>query len=56
MNESKVAIIGAGGVGATIAYATLISGTAREVALYDIDAAKVHAEVLDFNHGLRIGF
>lgn len=53
MNESKVAIIGAGGVGATIAYATLISGTAREVALYDIDAAKVHAEVLDLNHGLR---
>lgn len=53
MNQSKVAIIGAGGVGATIAYATLISGTAREVALYDIDAAKVHAEVLDLNHGLR---
>lgn len=53
MNGSKVAIVGAGGVGATIAYATLINGTAREVALYDIDSAKVHAEVLDLNHGLR---
>lgn len=53
MNGSKVAIIGAGGVGATIAYATLISGTAREIALYDIDASKVRAEVLDLNHGLR---
>jgi len=53
MNGSKVAIIGAGGVGATIAYASLINGVAREIALFDIDAAKVKAEVLDLNHGLR---
>lgn len=53
MSGSKVAIIGAGGVGATIAYAALINGVAREIALYDIDTAKVNAEVLDLNHGLR---
>ena len=53
MNGSKVAIIGAGGVGATIAYAALINGVGREIALYDIDADKVRAEVLDLNHGLR---
>lgn len=53
MSESKVAVVGAGGVGATIAYATLINGVAREIALYDIDHAKVEAEVLDLNHGLR---
>ncbi len=53
MNGSKVAVIGAGGVGATIAYAALINGVAREIALYDIDAAKVQAEVLDLNHGLK---
>jgi len=53
MNGSKIAIIGAGGVGATIAYAALLNGIAREIALYDIDADKVHAEVLDLNHGLR---
>jgi L-lactate dehydrogenase len=53
MNGSKVTVIGAGGVGATIAYAALINGVAREIALYDIDDAKVHAEVLDLNHGLR---
>ncbi len=53
MNGSKVAVIGAGGVGATIAYAALLNGVAREIALYDIDAAKVQAEVLDLNHGLR---
>ncbi len=53
MNGSKVAIVGAGGVGATIAYSALINGTAREIALFDINAAKVRAEVLDLNHGLR---
>ncbi len=53
MSGSKVAIIGAGGVGATIAYAALLNGIAREIVLYDIDAAKVQAEVLDLNHGLR---
>jgi L-lactate dehydrogenase len=53
MNGSKVAVIGAGGVGATIAYAALINGVGREIALYDIDADKVRAEVLDLNHGLR---
>jgi len=40
-------------VGATIAYAALLNGVAREISLYDIDAAKVQAEVLDLNHGLR---
>lgn len=53
MRGSKVAVVGAGGVGATIAYAGLLGGLAREIALYDIDAAKVRAEVLDLNHGLR---
>lgn len=53
MNGSRVAIVGAGGVGATIAYSALINGTAREIVLFDVNAAKVHAEVLDLNHGLR---
>ncbi|MFD0995811.1 L-lactate dehydrogenase [Pseudoclavibacter chungangensis] len=53
MSTSKVAIVGAGSVGATLAYATLIQGLAREVALYDIDAAKVRAEVLDLRQGLQ---
>ncbi|KAB1653448.1 L-lactate dehydrogenase [Pseudoclavibacter chungangensis] len=53
VSTSKVAIVGAGSVGATLAYATLIQGLAREVALYDIDAAKVRAEVLDLRQGLQ---
>ena len=47
----KVSIVGAGSVGATIAYACLIRGVAEDVALYDIDPAKVNAEVLDLNQG-----
>jgi L-lactate dehydrogenase len=48
----KVAIVGAGSVGATLAYACLIRGAAHTVALYDISASKVQAEVLDLRHGL----
>src|SRR3954468_9446596 len=50
---SKVAIIGAGSVGATIAYACLMRGVARQIVLQDVNRAKVDAEVLDLNHGLQ---
>src|SRR3954449_6041954 len=50
---SKIAIVGAGSVGATIAYACLIRGVGKSIALYDVNAAKVEAEVLDLNHGLQ---
>src|SRR5215203_5722141 len=52
-HTSKIAIIGAGSVGATIAYACLIRGVGKQVALYDLNRAKVDAEVLDLNHGLQ---
>ncbi|GAA4553302.1 L-lactate dehydrogenase [Amycolatopsis samaneae] len=48
---TKVAIVGAGAVGSTIAYACQIHGVAHTIALYDIDAAKVRAQVLDLQHG-----
>ena len=47
----KVSVIGAGSVGATIAYASLIRGAPNTLALYDIDRDKVRAEVLDLNQG-----
>jgi L-lactate dehydrogenase len=50
---SKVAVVGAGAVGATTAYAALVRGAAREVALYDINKAKVEAEALDIGHGIE---
>ncbi len=52
LRRNKVAIVGAGAVGATLAYASLIRGVAHDVVLYDMNAAKVEAEVLDLRHGL----
>ena len=50
---SKVAVVGAGAVGTAIAYAAQIRGACRELALFDLNAAKVRAEVLDLNHGMQ---
>ncbi|MDZ4264748.1 MAG: L-lactate dehydrogenase, partial [Mycobacterium sp.] len=49
--NTKVAVVGMGSVGTAIAYACLIRGTAGSLALYDVNAGKVRAEVLDLNHG-----
>jgi L-lactate dehydrogenase len=49
---AKVGIIGAGSVGATIAYAAMIRGVARQISLYDIARSTVEAQVLDLNHGM----
>jgi L-lactate dehydrogenase len=50
---TKVAVVGAGSVGATLAYACLVRGIGRTIALYDVNADKTRAEVLDLNHGLQ---
>ena len=52
-HSSKVSVIGAGAVGASMAYAMLIRQSAREVVLYDVNEAKVTAEVLDLAHGTQ---
>ncbi len=49
---AKVGIIGAGSVGATIAYAAMTRGVAPQISLFDISRTKVIAEVLDLNHGM----
>ncbi|MHC2999959.1 L-lactate dehydrogenase [Microbacterium sp. HJ5] len=51
IENSKVTIVGAGSVGSSAAYAALIRGSARHVALYDIATEKAEAEVLDLAHG-----
>jgi L-lactate dehydrogenase len=51
--RNKIAIVGAGSVGASTAYACLIQGVGDTIALYDLDGAKTAAEVLDLNHGLQ---
>lgn len=53
IENSKVTIVGAGSVGSSAAYAALIRGSARHVALYDIATAKAEAEVLDLAHGTQ---
>lgn len=50
---SKLSIVGAGAVGSTTAYAALLRGAAETVALYDVNADRVNAEVLDLQHGLQ---
>jgi L-lactate dehydrogenase len=50
---SKLAIVGAGSVGTSLAYAALIRGSAGHVALFDVNATKAEAEVLDLAHGTQ---
>lgn len=50
--KAKVAIIGAGNVGASIAFAMAIQQNASEIVLIDTRAEKAVGEALDINHGL----
>ncbi|KAE8763811.1 L-lactate dehydrogenase [Georgenia thermotolerans] len=51
--SSKVAIVGAGAVGSTLAYACLLRGAAREVVLFDRNRDKVEAQAMDIAHGIQ---
>ncbi len=53
IENSKLTVVGAGAVGSSVAYAALIRGSARHVALYDIATEKTEAEVLDLSHGAQ---
>ena len=50
--RQKIGIVGAGSVGATIAYACMVRGIGKHISLYDLSKPKLQAEVLDLNHGL----
>jgi lactate/malate dehydrogenase, NAD binding domain len=51
--KAKIAIMGAGHMGMTLAYACLIRGAGKTIALYGRDAGKVRAEVIDLQRGLQ---
>lgn len=51
-HPSKVAIIGAGRVGTSFAYALMIRKIVSEIVLIDIDKNKAKGEAMDLNHGL----
>ncbi|MGM0744082.1 L-lactate dehydrogenase [Rhodohalobacter sp.] len=48
----KVAIVGAGAVGATFAYAMAQNGAAEEICLIDLNEDLCKGQVLDLSHGL----
>ncbi len=50
-SATKIAIIGAGAVGATSAYAVMIGGLASEIVLIDVNEHKAEGEVMDLVHG-----
>ncbi len=50
--KPKVAIIGAGVVGSTFAFASMIQGIAREIVLIDKNDKKASGECMDLNHGM----
>lgn len=50
MAKTRVAIIGAGKVGATFAYGLLMSGVANDIVLIDSNRAKAEGEVMDLEH------
>jgi L-lactate dehydrogenase len=52
VGNRKVAIIGAGYVGASIAYALALRDIAREIVLIDIDVEKAGGEARDIRHGI----
>jgi L-lactate dehydrogenase len=52
MKPSKIAIIGAGAVGSTTAYAILVKNIAAEIVLIDIDQVRCSGEVLDLSDAL----
>ena len=50
----KIAIIGAGKVGTTFAFALQLSGLAGEIVLIDMDKKRVEGEVMDLNHAVPL--
>lgn len=52
IGNRKVAIVGAGFVGSSIAYALALRDIAREIVLIDIDTVKSDGEAWDIRHGM----
>src|SRR5512133_2089123 len=50
---TKVAVVGAGSVGATLAYACLVRGIGRTIALYDVNADKTRADLVVITAGAK---
>jgi L-lactate dehydrogenase len=53
-NTTRIAIVGAGNVGATFAHALMLSGLAAEIVLIDRNTAKAEGEAMDLNHAVPL--
>jgi L-lactate dehydrogenase len=51
--KSKVAIVGCGKVGSTVAYALMMDGVVSEIALIDRSAETAEGEASDLRHGMQ---
>ena len=51
---SKIAVIGAGQVGATTAYTLAVSGLAEEIAVVDLNEALARGVAADVAHGMPV--
>ncbi len=55
MKHSKIAIIGAGAVGTTTAYALILQSITAEIILVDINETRCNGEILDLSDALPFG-
>lgn len=53
-DTQKIAVVGAGMVGAAFAYAAVLRGSAHELVLVDKDAARAEGEAMDLNHAMAL--
>lgn len=51
-HATRVAVVGLGNVGATFAYALMLSGLAAEIVLIDVNHAKAEGEAMDLGHSV----
>ncbi len=54
MNHTKIAIIGAGAVGSTIAYALLLKNVTAEIILIDANEMRCRGEILDLSDAIAL--
>lgn len=53
--ENRIAVVGCGNVGATSAYALMMSGVARELVLVDVNRELAEGEAMDLQHAVPMG-
>jgi L-lactate dehydrogenase len=51
-HPTRVAVVGVGNVGATFAYALMLSGLAAEIVLIDQNRSRAEGEAMDLNHAV----